>query len=139
LYSTKWNKIEYYEQANKETTVLLLIETPEAVENFEEIISVEGVDGVLFGRDDLTVAMGIHGQYEHPDLLAAMNKCIEIGTKKNMPMGIVCYSKEDAVQWLSPNVNIVSLGTGRGQMIRNTQEVIRQIKESRCPESVQAL
>ena len=50
---------EYYRQANAETLVITMVETPEAVENAGAIAAVEGIDGVLVGSSDLTQAMGM--------------------------------------------------------------------------------
>ena len=50
---------EYYEAANKETLVITMIETPEAVENVRAIAAVPGVDAVLVGSSELTQAMGM--------------------------------------------------------------------------------
>lgn len=50
---------EYYAAANRETLVICMIETPEAVANVRDIASVAGVDAVLVGSSDLTQAMGM--------------------------------------------------------------------------------
>ena len=50
---------EYYEAANRETLVITMIETPEAVANVRQITSVPGIDAVLVGSSDLTQAMGM--------------------------------------------------------------------------------
>lgn len=51
--------VEYYEAANRETLLICMVETPEAVANVREIASVEGVDAILVGSSDLTQAMGM--------------------------------------------------------------------------------
>jgi 4-hydroxy-2-oxoheptanedioate aldolase len=50
---------EYYETANKETLIITMVETPEAVQNAGAIAAVEGIDGILVGSSDLTQAMGM--------------------------------------------------------------------------------
>ena len=47
--------VAYAADANQETFLVVQIETPEAVENVEEIASVEGVDGLFVGPGDLGV------------------------------------------------------------------------------------
>lgn len=44
---------EYPEQANRETFLVVQIETPQAVENIEEIAAVDGIDGLFIGPGDL--------------------------------------------------------------------------------------
>ena len=50
---------EYYAAANRETLVICMIETPQAVANVRDIAGVDGVDAVLVGSSDLTQAMGM--------------------------------------------------------------------------------
>jgi staphyloferrin B biosynthesis citrate synthase len=52
--------------ADATTTVLAMIEDPEAVDRIEAILAVEGLDGVFIGRADLSVALGISGPEAEP-------------------------------------------------------------------------
>lgn len=52
------NGMNYMEHANKETMVMIAIETPEAVSNLDEILTVEGLDGIFIGPMDLATSMG---------------------------------------------------------------------------------
>lgn len=47
----------YTDRANAETFLVVQIETPEAVENVEEIAAVEGVDGLFVGPADLSLRL----------------------------------------------------------------------------------
>ena len=67
---------EATEGGNEETSVVMMIETPEAVQNSGEIAAVDGVDVLLVGGSDLSTTMGIPGQSTNPDFLAAVDKVI---------------------------------------------------------------
>jgi 2-keto-3-deoxy-L-rhamnonate aldolase RhmA len=58
-------------EVNETVLIAAMIETPEAVENAEEIAAVPGLDVLMFGTSDLTATMGIPGQIGHPDVQAA--------------------------------------------------------------------
>jgi len=66
-----------YEAANRETLIITMSETPEAVENARAIAAVPGIDGVLVGSSDLTQAMGMPSQAR---VDAAIDKIIQ-GTR----------------------------------------------------------
>lgn len=85
-YGTKFN--EYLEWQAKHSVVIVQVEHIDAVNNLESILSVEGVDGYIIGPYDLSGSMGIPGQFDHPDLLAAMEKIRVIATKLNKTGGI---------------------------------------------------
>ncbi len=58
------------------TLLVVMIETPAAVENVERIAAVEGIDALLVGTNDLCMEMGIPGQVDSPQAAAAMEKVI---------------------------------------------------------------
>lgn len=67
----------YCREANDAMLVLPKIESPLGVENAGAMMDVEGVDGVVFGPGDLSAKMGHPGQWEHPEVLAAINSVVD--------------------------------------------------------------
>lgn len=59
---------------NEQTLVIPQCETVGALEQIEEIAALEGVDGIFIGPFDLSISMGIPGQFDHPDFLAALER-----------------------------------------------------------------
>mgnify|MGYP005631568355 CR=1 FL=1 len=49
----------FTEDANRETFVFVQIETPEALDNVDEIAAVEGIDGLFIGPADLSLRLGL--------------------------------------------------------------------------------
>ena len=62
---------------NEKTTVVVMLETPDAIEHAMEIAAVPGVDIVHIGSADLCDALGVPGQYGHPEVEAAYRKVID--------------------------------------------------------------
>jgi 2-keto-3-deoxy-L-rhamnonate aldolase RhmA len=67
---------EATKRMNAETLVVVMIETPQAVENADAIAAVPGIDVLLVGTNDLCAEMGIHGQFADPRVPAAYEKVI---------------------------------------------------------------
>jgi len=61
---------------NEETLVVVMIESPGAVANADEIAAVKGVDALLIGTNDLCFEMGIPGQFNDPKVAEAYKKVI---------------------------------------------------------------
>src|SRR6516165_249466 len=74
---------DYWQRANDEVLVFAMVETREAVKNLDEIVSVEGLDGVYVGPSDLSLSMGKTPTLDpqDPEVLAAI-KTICAGTRK---------------------------------------------------------
>jgi 2-dehydro-3-deoxyglucarate aldolase/4-hydroxy-2-oxoheptanedioate aldolase len=52
----------YLQRANQEIFIMIAVETPEAVANLDEILLVDGLDGVFIGPMDLASSMGYFGE-----------------------------------------------------------------------------
>jgi len=62
--------------AEARTLVITMIETPDGVANADAIAAVPGVDVLWLGHFDLTNFMGIPGQFDHPDFVAAVKTVV---------------------------------------------------------------
>ena len=86
----------YCQEANAATLLILKIESWRGVENAEAMLSNEWVDAVVFGPGDLAAKMGFHGEWEHPQVVAAMEHVIEIALSRNLPVEPAIYPKDRA-------------------------------------------
>jgi 2-keto-3-deoxy-L-rhamnonate aldolase RhmA len=65
---------EYFEFANNETLVILLVEDIVGIQNLDEILKVDGVDAVCIGPGDLSHSMGHVGERDHPDVMRTVRE-----------------------------------------------------------------
>lgn len=68
---------EYMKTANEETFVCVQIEDILAVENIDEIFSVEGINAAFIGPYDLSASMGITAQFDHPEYEKAVQTILQ--------------------------------------------------------------
>lgn len=67
---------ETMEHFNRETLIIPQCETVGALEHIEEIASLSGVDGIFVGPFDLSISMGIPGDFANPAFQAALTRII---------------------------------------------------------------
>jgi len=79
---------EYLDWLEKESVVIVQIEHIDAANCIEEILDVEGVDGLIIGPYDLSGSMGIPGQFDDPDFIDVMNKIKTAASNKNKTSGV---------------------------------------------------
>jgi 2-keto-3-deoxy-L-rhamnonate aldolase RhmA len=79
---------EAIEILNANTLVVIMLESPEAIDNADAIAAIEGVDALLIGTNDLCAEMGIPGQFGHEKVLAAFERMIEATTKHGISAGM---------------------------------------------------
>ncbi len=83
--------------ANKRTTLFCQIETAEGVENAEKMAAVEGVDCLWVGHFDLSVSLGIPGQFDHKDFKRAIERTIAATRKHKKALGRLVPNVETGV------------------------------------------
>ena len=99
---------EYSAQANAETLVVVQCESPTAVEHSAAIAAVDGVDVVFVGPNDLAQSIGLTGQIDHPDVVAAVDRVIAAVIPTGKAVGIMVRSAEKAVFWRERGVRFIS-------------------------------
>jgi len=77
----------YFDWQRDSAMVIVQIEHIEAVNNIQEIFSVEGISGYLIGPYDLSASMGIPGEFEHKEMLAALEIIKSAAELNRVPSG----------------------------------------------------
>ncbi|MGE3342179.1 MAG: HpcH/HpaI aldolase/citrate lyase family protein [Vicinamibacterales bacterium] len=78
----------YFSSANRESIVILQIEHRDAVLALESIVEVPGVDGIIVGPYDLSCSIGQPGKFDHPDVLAAERRIVEVAAARGVAAGL---------------------------------------------------
>lgn len=92
---------ETMRKMNDATLVVSMIESAKAVENVEDIASVEGLDMLFLGTNDLCGAYGVPGEYDHPRIREAFEHVAKVCRAKGKHLGIGgLTSRPDIVQTL---------------------------------------
>ena len=86
---------EYTEKIDDMVMYVPIIESSEAVENIDDIMDVEGVDGCIVGPVDLCISLGIPFRFDHPDYLDALRRVREAGQRTDKPVGHPLFGSKD--------------------------------------------
>lgn len=104
---------------NRETGVIPLIETPEGVADFAQIVRVPGILAVLLGPFDLSVAMGHQGDFTHPEVMAALEGMVQEAGAAGVPVIMPVFSpafdqaKAQIGRWQAMGVRLFTVGTDK--------------------------
>ncbi|MCY4455165.1 MAG: aldolase/citrate lyase family protein, partial [Chloroflexi bacterium] len=110
----------YVDEANDEIAVICMIETAEALDNLDDILSVDGVDCAYIGPSDLAYAIGMQPVGDNPDprhqetVLSVLEACRRHGVTPGCHTGSLEYT----TKWLGAGVQMVTLGAGGAVMRR---------------------
>lgn len=102
---------EYLDGINERINVWIQIEDVQGIRNLDEIFAVGGFDAVLIGPADLSLSMGILGQWEHPGFKQALETILAAGRRHGVPVG---YPADDssahAIRRLQEGFQFVTAG-----------------------------
>jgi len=102
---------EYVETANRETLVVIHIETLEAVDAIKDFVAVDGIDVLFIGPTDLSQSLGVPGQIHHPDVEAAMKRVAEVVVPSDKTLGLFAGTIEMAREWRHYGARYIATGT----------------------------
>ncbi len=109
-YGFRESYTEYVEAANRETLVVIHIETIDAVNELPEMVKIDGIDVIFIGPTDLSHSLGVPGQSQHPDVQAAMQRIVEIVAGTNLALGIMVPNAQAAQQWQQRGARYITIG-----------------------------
>lgn len=77
----------YYESADRNIMVVIIIEEARAVENIEAIAATPGVDVLFIGTSDLSFSLGLRGDQQHPKHREAVARIVEAAQRHHKVVG----------------------------------------------------
>ena len=98
----------YFQASNENTSVICQIESPQGVANAANIAALPGVDVLWVGHSDLSQAMGIPGEFDHPSFQEALQKVVAAAAKHGKAAGVQPANLDQLEEWLSMGFNAVS-------------------------------
>ena len=102
--------------------MIAIIETPKALEELDAIVSTPGLDVAWMGHYDLTVALGIPAQFDHPVFLNAMDSLVGSCRKHGVAAGFLPATTAEKAHWLAKGSRAISLGPDVGVYSRAITE-----------------
>ena len=123
---------EYVKDANEETVTVIQIETPEAVDNVEEIAAAPGVDVLFIGWGDLALRLGCEINFKEPKMADAQKKVAEAAKKNGINWGRPTGTPEDMSTIIGAGGRFIAMGSDFGaiyQSLPKWREVFDEVTE----------
>lgn len=120
--SSRWNRIpDYLARAEDTITVMVQIESAQAVDNVEGVLAVDGIDAIFLGPADLAASLGRLGQQGHPEVLAAVDHCIAAAKKAGKPVGVNAFAEATARHYLDAGADLILVGADVTLLARGSE------------------
>lgn len=115
--------------ANEGIICGILLETERGVKNLDAILDVEGIDLVWVGFLDLSLSMGIPGQFFDPRFKEAVHLILHISKAHKKPVGILSSSPDQARQHLKEGFQCIGYGGDLWLLQRALSEGVMAVRK----------
>lgn len=115
--------------ANERTLVMLQIETRRAVENIEEIASVEGIDILFVGPTDLSSDIGYIGRATDPEPQALIQEAVDRIKRAGKKVSSIVIPGRTAEQMLDQGFDLVLVASDVGLLRDNAYGTVARLRD----------
>lgn len=118
---------EYLRTANEETFIMVQIETVEAVEHLDDILTTPGVDAFLVGPNDLAASHGYVGQPTHPEMEKIVKGIMDRGKELGVPGGYAFISMDANRTRIAEGFQWITLGSDMGFLAQAARAALAEV------------
>ena len=127
--ATRWNSIpDYYATAHENICLLIQIESVAGLQNLDEILKVDGIDGVFIGAVDLSATMGYQGNPNHPEVQKVVIDAIQRIRASGKAAGILSTQHEATQKYLALGTEFVAVGVDTSVLMTSLRDLLSQYK-----------
>lgn len=120
---------DYQKEANRERFNIIMIEEPVEEAELEQMISLEGIDGVLFGTLDYTQSVGLTGDIHHKKVREMKKRILELAKKYHKHV-IGGTTLEDYEETVAAGYDLIVVGTDVYSHAEHCREIAECIHQS---------
>ncbi len=114
--------------ANGTTLAIVQFESVKALERAEELLAVPGVDVALIGPSDLSISLGVPGEFEHPKLVDTVCAFIKVCNRYRVAPGIQVRNATLAKAWVDRGMRFVGCGSELTLLLAKAQETMAELR-----------
>ena len=122
--------VDYVQHANDTIAVFAMIETAEALDNLDAILSVEGLDAIYIGPSDLSLALGCKPTFDdlEPKAFEAVEHILARAKAHGVVAGIHNGTPEAALKRIAKGFQFVTISSDVRLMADGAQQVISAMR-----------
>lgn len=120
---------EAMHRADAEATCVVQFESVAAIEEAEEILSIDGIDVAIIGRGDLAHDMGLSGRPTDDRVSVQVERVYEAARRCGKVQGLLVNDLDGALKWLNRGIGFLTYGSEVGWLQSAYTTGLRAIRE----------
>lgn len=120
---------EYLKTADEELLVIAQIETKTAVENIDEVLSVDGIDVSYIGPADLSASFGHLGNMSHPEVQHAIDQVFDASEAAGVATGVHMGAGKTIMDRVEKGYNFITVGSDLQFFRSGADSILKQLSQ----------
>ena len=131
IRATLYGGADYQPRANETIVVFAMIETRQALDNLDEILSVKGLDAVYIGPADLSLALGCNPTFDDVDkpVAEAIDMILAKAKEHGVVAGVHNGTPEGALRRIAKGFQFVTISSDARLMAAGAQQVVAKMRQ----------
>ena len=113
----------YKAHLNENLLGIIQIETAEALNQLDQIAEFDGLDVLFIGPADLSMSLGIFGQFDHPIFKEALKDTIVAANKAGKATGILLFNPDDYGTYYEMGIKLIACGSDATFVASGSQSI----------------
>jgi 4-hydroxy-2-oxoheptanedioate aldolase len=126
------NADSYIANLEKNVVGVIQIETLNSVKQIDAIAAIDGVDVLFVGPNDLSLALGIFGQLDHPLYQKAIQDVAAAAKKHNKAAGVLLLDSKEYEMYFQFGYRFLACGADGSFVVKGAQEMVKQLSAYRA-------
>lgn len=119
---------DYVKSTHEETLLLVQIESDRGIRNLDEILSLDGIDGAVIGRADMSTDLGLPGETNHPEVVKRVEMMIEACQRHGKIPGLLVQDVASAKEWIAKGIRLIPYSNEVSMLVNAASKAVGEIR-----------
>lgn len=123
------NFLTYWQEARDNIVGIVQIETREVLDHLDEVAALDDVDVLFIGPADLSMALGIYGQFDHPQFTDAVSAIVSAAARAGKASGILLFNPDDFNRYHELGIRVIACGADATFVAQGARTMVQKLKQ----------
>ncbi len=122
---------DYYANHQKNLVCIVQVETKEILDNLDSVAAIDGVDVLFVGPVDLSIALNIYCQFDHPKFIQAIKATAEAAARNGKAAGVLLQKPEEFRKYYELGFRFIACGSDSAFVLNGARKTIETLNEAK--------
>ena len=120
---------EYYANQKMNLVCIVQIETAEILNSLDAVAAIDEIDVLFVGPMDLSIALGVFGQLDHPRFMDALKATADAAAKEGKAAGILLQNPEEFKKYYELGFRFIACSSDSSFVQIGARKMVESLNE----------